>query len=333
MARLTVLSCGMGQDSVAILYRLYYDPEFKKKYAPEKLIVIMADTGNEHRQTNYYRGYVEDWCEQREIPFFFINCYTEYFSESWRGGIVAFNEKNKTIQSKAFPKSCTDQLKIRPIYKFLDEFLFRNSKEVQQKVITSTKDAEKATFLLGQSKLSAPKAGNYVFPVLKKKAIVAYAEIYGKIDVLIGIAKGEEKRIAKNEEKGPKWFRKSINKVYPLVEEEMDRKKCQEYIESVGELIPYPSNCIICPFLSLQELLYMYRFEKEYYLRFCRMEQRKIDRCAQEGQDPKNNLGVWGTTKLLPEILEEAIEKHGHMTDEELIEYKMSHGHCVMSSY
>ena len=333
MARLTILSCGMGQESVALLYRLEKDPEFRKKYAPEKLMVIMADTGNEHPQTDYYREYIQEWCKDKDIPFFFINCYSDFFSESWRGGIVAFNEKKKVIQSKAYPKSCTDQLKIRPIYKFLDEFLFRRSKEVQQKVITDMKDPEKTTFLMEQSKELEPRAGRYVFPILQKKAIIAYADLFGKIDVLLGIAKGEEKRVAKNTGNGPKWFNHSINKRYPLIEADMDRKACQDYIESIGELVPYPSNCIICPFLSHQELLYMYRFHSEWFHRWCRMEKRKVDRCRDEGQEDKKNLGVWGTTKLLPEVLEEAIEKYGHMTDEELEEYKMSHGHCVMSSY
>ena len=293
----------------------------------------MSDTGNEHPQTDFYREYIEKWCEARDIPFFFINCYSEYFAESWRGGIVAFNERKSVIQSKAYPKSCTDQLKIRPIYKFLDELLFRRSKEVQQKVITGTNNAENATFLLEESQRDKPVKGRYAFPVLKKQAIVQYAKLYGKIDVLLGIAKGEEKRVAKNADSGPKWFKESINKKYPLIDYEMDRKACQDYILSVGELVPYPSNCIICPFMSLQELLFMYRFNKEWYHRWCRMEQRKIDKSKAEGVDPKKNLGVWGTQKLLPEMLEEAIEKFGHMTDDELDEYKMSHGHCVMSSF
>lgn len=43
-------------------------------------------------------------------------------------------------------------------------------------------------------------------------------------------------------------------------------------------------------------------------------------------------MGVFGK-KLLPEILEEAIKEFGHLTDAELKEYKMSHGHCVKSKY
>ena len=333
MNKLTVLFWGGGQDSTAILYRLQNDPEFREKYAPDKFIVIMSDTGNEHKQTNYYREYIEWYCERNKIPFFFIKCNSEFFTESWRGGIVAFNHRKKVIQSKAFPKSCTDQLKIRPAYKFLDEFIFRNSKKVQQNIIMSTSDPEKTSILLEEANKKTGEGENYVFNILQKRAIKEYAKLYGKITILLGIAKGEEQRVAKSEGKGPKWFIESIEKKFPLIEYGMDRKACQEYIESVGELIPYPSNCIICPFMSLQELLYLYRFNRAWYLKLCQMERVKIERCKEEGQDPDKNLGVWGTKKLLPEVLEEAIEKHGHMTDEELEEYKMSHGHCVMSTY
>lgn len=43
-------------------------------------------------------------------------------------------------------------------------------------------------------------------------------------------------------------------------------------------------------------------------------------------------MGVWGT-KTLPEVLETAISKYGHFSDDELNDYKMSHGHCVKSKY
>ena len=36
---------------------------------------------------------------------------------------------------------------------------------------------------------------------------------------------------------------------------------------------------------------------------------------------------------LLPVQVTAAEEKFGHMTDAELDDYKMSHGHCVQSSY
>lgn len=330
MSRLTILSYGGGQDSTTLLYKYVNDPDFKQKYAPNKFMVIMADTGNEHKQTDWYVEYIKGYCKQHNIPFYHIGSYSDFFLDGWKGGLVAFMEKNNRVPSKAFPKSCTDQLKIRPIYKFLDEFIFKRSQAIRDVVTAQITDPKKQK-VLDNIVSRNPFAQPHAFPITKKRSIKAYAKLYGKIDVLIGIAKGEESRIAKGH-MGPVWFQESINKVYPLIDMKLDRKGCQEYIESVGELVPYPSNCIICPFLSKQELLYMYRFNREWYDRFVRMEQRKILRSKEEGQPDEKNLGVWGR-KLLPEILEEAIESYGHMSDDELNEYKMSHGHCVRSSY
>ena len=46
----------------------------------------------------------------------------------------------------------------------------------------------------------------------------------------------------------------------------------------------------------------------------------------------KRNLGVKGKLTL-EEVLAQALEQYGNMTDSELDEYKMSHGHCVKSVY
>lgn len=43
-SNLTVLSAGLGQDSHAILYKIVFEPEFKKKYAAGRLLVLFADT-------------------------------------------------------------------------------------------------------------------------------------------------------------------------------------------------------------------------------------------------------------------------------------------------
>ena len=59
------------------------------------------------------------------------------------------------------------------------------------------------------------------------------------------------------------------------------------------------------------------------------IEQTKLNANLHMGD---RNLGVWGK-KTLPEVLQKAVEKFGHMSPGELDEYKMSHGHCVMSKY
>lgn len=303
--KLTLLSYGGGQDSTAILYRLIYDPEFRKKYAPDDLVVVMADTCNEHHETYEQVKHAEWLCEQHKIPFIFLQ---EYATGDWKKGLIAFYEAKSTVGSKAFRKTCTMRLKINPIYNWLDEYLHERY----------------GTSVSG-----------------KKKAIRQFALEHGKIDVIIGIAKGEEKRAGTNEESKDRWMREAINKVYPLIEIGWGRKECQEYIALTGHDIPLPSNCILCPFMSKQELLYLYRVMPEWYYKWVQLEENKIKKFMHEGDRTKtlkgngelgDNLGVWGK-KLLPEILKEAQEEHGHMTDEELHEYKMSHGHCVKSKY
>ena len=71
------------------------------------------------------------------------------------------------------------------------------------------------------------------------------------------------------------------------------------------------------------------------------LEHNKIEANALDGDmtksmskkgEVKDNLGVWGK-KLLPQKLEEVLEKFGAMTNTELEIYRFSHGHNVTSSY
>lgn len=48
---ITLLSFGGGQDSTAILLKIIHDPSFKSSYVKGRLVVIMADTKNEHPET------------------------------------------------------------------------------------------------------------------------------------------------------------------------------------------------------------------------------------------------------------------------------------------
>ena len=68
----------------------------------------------------------------------------------------------------------------------------------------------------------------------------------------------------------------------------------------------------------------------EWFDTWVEIEANKVK--ANSHLDPKKNMGVWGN-RMLPEALKIAEEKFGHMSDEDLREYKMSHGHCVNSKY
>jgi 3'-phosphoadenosine 5'-phosphosulfate sulfotransferase (PAPS reductase)/FAD synthetase len=303
--KLTILSYGGGQDSTAILYKLIHDPVFRLEYAPDDLVVVMADTFNEHKETYAYVKKVQDVCKEHNIPFILLR---HWATGDWENGLINFYEAKSTVGSKAFRKTCTMRLKINPIYNWLDAYLHEHF----------------GTTVSGS-----------------KKAIRQFALNHGKIDVLIGIAREEEKRAGTNEESKDRWMRESINKRYPLIDIGYNRQDCQDYISGLGYEVPMPSNCILCPFMSKQELLYLYRKMPEWYNKWVDLEENKIRKFMHNGDRTKtlkgngdigDNLGVWGK-KLLPEILQEAIQEFGHMTDEELHEYKMSHGHCVKSKY
>jgi len=292
---LTILSYGAGQDSTTILYAIMHNPEFREKYVHGHLMVIMSDTGDEHPETYEHIKFTENLCNEHGISFTFLTKDKGFHGRTWQS-LKERYRLNNCIGSKAYPKSCTSNLKINVLYRFIDQYIGTS---------------------LGI------RYGS-------KQAIKEYARRYGKIRVLIGFTKGEEGRRA-NPEKDQVWMRTSVERQYPLIDIGYDRGACQKYIKRLGYPVPLPSNCMICPFMSEQELLYLYKFHRADYDEWVELERNKIeawkDKC-----EPKKNFGVWGI-KLLPEVLNRAIEKYGHWTDDQLREYKMSHGHCIKSQY
>jgi hypothetical protein len=84
--------------------------------------------------------------------------------------------------------------------------------------------------------------------------------------------------------------------------------------------------------MSEIERLWLHTFHPEDYNTWVRIEQAKFDRFRDAGLPDDKNLGVWGK-KAIPEVLEKARERYGHLTPDDLQYYKMSHGHCVKSKY
>ncbi len=289
---LCVLSMGLGQDSTTILYLLVYNKDFRRLYAPGKLICLFSDTMDEHPQTYLHLEEIKLFCSQHGIEF--VHIHPDMGFHGWKG-LREFYGRTNTVGSVAFVKSCTDNLKIKPIYSYLEKYV----------------------------------GDEYNLPVGAKQGLRHFATKYGKIRVLIGIAKGEEKRMADPSKEKQRWKRESISTVYPLVDLGMDRGDCQRYITAVGHKVPLPSNCRLCPYMSEKELLWMHRFYPEDLEAWKEFENNKFEKFKDKGE---KNFGVFGK-KSLSEALAQAIEKHGHMTDEELWENKMTHGHCVKSVY
>lgn len=299
--KLTVLSFGAGQDSTALLYAIAFDPKIRNKYAPNGFVVVFSDTGDEHPATYVHIIRVKRFCEQQGIPFFHLVPSMGYHSDRWRSLRHQY-DLNHTCGSKRFKKTCTINLKINPIYKWLNEWVAAE---------------------FGYHQYGHPYGG--------KHALVCFAEDHGKIDVLIGIAREEEQRIDKKGEVSiGKWFDLAINRVYPLVDLGWNRHDCQEQIKGYGKEVPIPSNCMLCPFISKQELLWLARKYPADFAEWVRFEAQKIEKFKHKGDA---NVGVFGGKKLLPEILAEAEKQFGDWTIEQLEDYKFSHGHCVLSKY
>ncbi len=312
---ITILSFGAGQDSTAILYKLVLDKTFREQYVTGKLIVLMSDTGNEHPGTYLHVQFIRTFCEYHKIEFYLITSSQGYHPKNWDS--LQHNFKtHSTVMSVAFPKTCTDNLKIKPLYNFLDHYI--------------------AKLYYGYNQTKRPKGKRY---------IKHYCKQFGKINVLLGIAAGEESRIAIKLKSGQQyqvdlfgnliaskttWMDHCLQKLYPLVDLKMDRSACQTYIRTTGLPLPPPSNCMMCPFLSKQEILWLYRNYPEVFYEWQDYEKAKLHKFS--NANISSNLGVKGRLTL-SEFLDQAISEFGHMTDEQLDDYKMSHGHCVKSTY
>lgn len=290
---LTVLSFGGGQDSTAILLMCLHNKYFRDLYAPGKLLVVMADTGDEHLETYRHVEEVQRLCALHEVEFVLVQPTMGFHPRTWPS-LRAQMERNNTIMSKAFRKSCTDNLKIKPIYNYVEHWL----KE------------------------------EYGYTGTRRKALYSYAREFGPLRVLIGIAKGEESRVS-GPLSGPLWMQRCISRVYPLIQLGMDRQACQEEIALFDFPVPPPSNCILCPWMSEIELLWLHRFQPHDFAYWVKREQAKMARPLKAGL---RNLGVWGNYTL-EQVLARAQEKYGDWTDARLQEYKMSHGHCVKSKH
>jgi tRNA(Ile)-lysidine synthase TilS/MesJ len=100
---LTALSFGGGQDSTAILYRLIFDPKFREIYAPNHLVVAMADTGNEHPKTYLHVKYCEKLCKRHDIPFFLIT--PDIHTDAWQSLLHQYRKNNTCGSAGGFRKT------------------------------------------------------------------------------------------------------------------------------------------------------------------------------------------------------------------------------------
>lgn len=310
-ARLCVLSYGVGQESSALLMMYRYSAEFRERYVPDgRLLVIFCDTQDEHEETYAYLAEAKRFCAEGRIPFLHITGDQGYHTGHWGEGFVGQYRATNTVGSVAFPKSCSEQLKIAPFYKALEAWVAR------------------------EYGLGAPK---------NKQAFYRYARLYGPLRVLIGFAAGEEKRVsrattpdaslrqrrrtatARRKTPPARWMLRCIERVYPLIELGMTRVACQEYIRAVGHTIPLPSLCRHRPFTTLRELLWRWHADRPSVEEWFELERAKLEANRHMGD---KNYAVF-KTMTLPVALEVAYRRYGHLSFAELDALRMREGHCV----
>ena len=120
--KLTVLSFGAGQDSSALLEMYLDDKVFRDRYAPNDFLVLMSDTGDEFDATYKHVRSVQTRCAEAGVEFVFLTSDMGYHSPNWKS-LRHFYRTHDAIGSKAYPKTCTDQLKLQPIYRFLEHWV------------------------------------------------------------------------------------------------------------------------------------------------------------------------------------------------------------------
>lgn len=306
---LTILSMGVGQDSMTLLFLLVYDKDFRSKYAPNDLLVIFADTGNENPLTyDYMERVTKPFCKKHGIEFISITNDMGYHGDTWQSLTHQWESGTPTVGSVAYPKTCTHNLKLQPQYRFVEDWI--------------------------HDRYDAVTKNN------RKQGYVQFAKMHGKIRWLVGIAKGEESRVFDAEKETALWKKQAIHVEYPLIDVGLDRQGCQDYIIGIDKEIPYPSNCLFCPFASQgMELLWLYHSYPEKFEEWVGHEQKKLD----AHMNANRNLGVVGKLHkdsdrkgqavTLMDALAEARKKYPDVTLNQLAEYRFSHGHCVVSKY
>ncbi len=297
---LSVLSLGAGQESTALALLLLKDPEFREKWSPGRYLCVMSDTGDEHPETYENVERLRDLYERHGEEFHFLEAGSRWHSDSWPD-LLTFYRRGDRIGSKSFPKSCSQQLKIAVIYRFLEEML----------------------------------ANDYGVSLGNKRGFREFMALVGeKITVMIGLSAEEAERRLAKDDKAPKWMKETVNRVYPLIEMGWTRGDCQDYIRARGFPLPYPSLCRHCPYKTELDILRMSRDDPEGFTEWVDLERNKLDAHSRRFPDlpEEKNHGVFGANATLPEVLERAKEKYAHLTDAQLSEARMA-GHGVASRY
>lgn len=292
---LTVVSYGGGQDTTYFVHRLCVDPAFRAKHIAGKLLIVGSDTGDEHPHTYQNIERVKKLCALHNIEFHWLTNDMGYHREAWKT-LTHQYIKNSSCGSAAYQQTCTDNLKVKVVDRFVESWI----------------------------------KSRYGYTGTKKRAFYQFYTSQGPIRLILGFAAAEEGRTSAGNKFDAKWKRDTVQRYYPLIIDGTSRQDCINYLEAADWTV-FPSNCMRCFYQSLPEILWLYRNYPAKFNEWVAIEKAKIDKYAASGFEGKN-FGVYGK-KTLSEKLVQAIEQFGHLTDDELNEYKYSHGHCIKSKY
>jgi hypothetical protein len=202
-------SYGAGQQSASVL-ALLTDPNRRAVYdeyvGDRNLIIFHADTMDERSETIAFRAWTAAYCTDRKILYKTIDPSLGFHRGGWIGGLQGQWLKSSGISSVAFPSTCSDSLKIAPLYEAVADVMRRL----------------------------------YGFKSGRKAEFYQYVEHFGeKLQVLIGFGRGEENRaglptasasgqldlielfgdvVQPSESSGRIWMDRCVQKRYPLIE-------------------------------------------------------------------------------------------------------------------
>jgi hypothetical protein len=255
------LSFGGGQDSTALLFKYVFSGSFRADYVGDRqLVVLMADTQNEHDATIEHVAFIKRFCATWQIPFVHITADLGYHTGAWKGGLLGSYRANHTIGMPGpRAKVCSNALKIEPFYACANDIV----------------------------------GAAYGFKTPRKAAFYAYNQRFGKrIEVWVGLSRGEESRAAHVAEdhrlafdfdieqpKAPArdlWFDRNIRVTYPLISLGMDRHDCQTYIASLGFSVPRTSHCKSCHWKHPNDVLHLQITDPAAFEEWAQLEEAKI---------------------------------------------------------
>lgn len=353
-SKLTILCMGAGQDSMTIFLKICHDKEFRKKYAPHQLLVLFADTGNEHPFTyDYIDRVLIPLCKLHNIEFVKITNDMGFHSRTWKTLTYQWKLNTPTIGSMGYPKSCTHNLKLLPQYNYLGDRIskkFNLPKGNKREYVEYAKYHGKIRFLIGIAKNEEKRVNGSWHILINNNKILGHLKTIKGIEYFVTSKHGNLKVSYKSSDRyihinkkeflieftynvkyKEKWKRQSIITEYPLLDIGYDRTTCQQYINSLNIEVPFPSNCIFCPFSSgsHMEILWLYmnlplKFEEWVILEENKLNHYKnnhnivLNKLAKPHPDQKKTIRIdlieKTTHTYLKEQLEAAIKTNTQIT-------------------